>query len=153
MYSIREARPQDIPAIEEHCRKQNERDGTNYPVPRIFDESWRWMPNIALAMVIVDEKGEVQQAAIYERTVEQLLFGCEPKATAQLHKEIEGVFYLLRQRGYEGVHCFVPKQVELPVSKPLEKVGFKRDDWRLAHYFKDLTEEEANVEKPTGTSI
>jgi len=145
MYSIREARPQDVPAIEEHCRKQNERDKTSYGVPQIFDGYGRLMPNIALALVVCDGE-EVKQGVIYERTVEQLLYGCDPHATAQLHKEIEGVFYLLRRKGYTGAHCLVPKMVVIPVEKPLQKVGFQRDDFRLAHFYKalDIQEEAAN---------
>jgi hypothetical protein len=141
-YSIRVMRPQDIPEVERHCRLQNERDGTSYGVPEIFDESWRISPNIPVSLVIVDGDNVVQ-GVVVERTAELLLFGTEPRATAELHKHIEGLFYVLRQKGYSGLHCFVPKQVEIPIAKPLEKAGFVRDDFRLSHYFKNLQEPDA----------
>ena len=137
-YHIRQAEPRDVPAIAEQHRLQNERDGTKYPMPELFDGRGRLMPNIALALAICDGE-EVRQGVWFEKGLEMLLAGCDPKATAQLHKEIENVWYLLRKQGYTGVHCFVPKQVVLPVEKPLKKVGFERDDFRLAHLFKDLT--------------
>jgi hypothetical protein len=139
MYSIRVMRPQDIPEVERRHAEQNQRDGTSYPLPQIFDESWRWMPNIALALTVLDGE-EIKQGVVFERACEMLLFGCDPKATATLHKQIESAFYLLGQKGYGVVHCFVPKQVVVPVEKPLQKVGFVRDDFRLAHFCKDLTE-------------
>lgn len=139
-YQIRQAVPSDVPAIREHCRQQNERDGTNYPVPQIFDEYGRLMPMIALALVIVDESGAVQQGVVFEKHVEMELFGCDPKATATLRKEIEAAFYLLRQQGYQTAHTFIPKQVVIPIERPLRKVGFMRDDFRLAHFCRDLTQ-------------
>ena len=138
-YSIRVMRPQDIPAIERKHIEQNEHDGTNYPLPQIFDESWRWMPNIALALTIFEDD-EIKQGVVFERGCEMLLFGRDPKATATLHKQIESSFYLLQQKGYGVIHCFVPKVAVIPVEKPLKDVGFKRDDFRLAHFCKDLTE-------------
>jgi hypothetical protein len=139
MYRIRLMEPRDIPEVERLHALQNERDGTNYPLTRVFDEYGRTMPNVALALTILDDE-EVRQGVVFERGCEMLLSGCDPKATAQLHKEIEAAFYLLRQKGYSVVHCFVPKQVVLPVEKPLKKVGFERDDFRLVHFLKDLTE-------------
>src|SRR5271166_5843556 len=117
-YRIRAATPDDVPQIAARHQAQNQRDGTNYPMPKIFDVLGRLMPNIALAFVVTDtskkEGEEVLQGVVFERQCEMLLFGCDPHATAQLHKEIEACFYLLRMKGYETVHCLVPKQVVIP---------------------------------------
>lgn len=146
-FRIRAAQPDDVSAIAEHHQIQNARDGTDYPMPVIFDVLGNLMPNIALAFVIMDESDKVIQGVVFERQCEMLLFGCDPHATAQLHKEIEGAFYLLRRKGYETVHCLVPKQVVIPVEKPLKKVGFERNDFRLAHFTKDLTMPERETQQ------
>jgi len=139
MYRIRQMEPRDVPAVRQLHDEQNRRDGTSYPLTVVFDEFYRVMPNVALALVVLDGD-QVKQGVVFERTVEMMLSGCDPRATAQLHKDIEAAFYLLRKRGYNGVHCLVPKDVVIPVEKPLTKVGFERDDCKIAHFFKDLTE-------------
>ena len=146
MYRIRLMEPRDVPAVERLHAEQNARDHTDYPLTQVFDESFRVLPNVALALVVLDGD-EVKQGVVFERGCEMLLSGCDPKATAELRKQIGSAFFLLRQRGYSGVHCFVPKQVVLPIEKPLEKVGFVRDDFRLAHFLKDLTLVEAEEEE------
>jgi len=147
-YRIRIAHPGDVPAIAERYREQNERDGTNYPLPEIFTPAGKLAPMVALALVIEDEDGVVQQGIVFEKAVEMMMFGCDPKATAFYRREIAGSFYLLRQQGYEVVHCFVPKQVVLRAERPLERVGFARDDFRLAHFCKDLRLDEPEMETP-----
>lgn len=137
-YRIRQMEPRDIPAVQILHDAQNKRHATNYPLTQVFDIYGRLMPNVALALVVLDGE-EVRQGVVFERCVEMMLAGCDPKATATLHKEIEGAFYLLRQKNYETVHCLVPKTVIIPVEKPLEKVGFERIDFRLGHFIKDLT--------------
>ena len=143
-YTVREARPSDVPQIEQRHREQNERDGTNYPLTPIFDECGRYMPNVELALVIVDGD-TVCQAAIFEKQVEMMLAGCDPKATAQLRREIDGAFYLLRKKGYTSTHTLIPKALlgekgnPGPIEKALVSVGFESIDDRLAHFYKDLT--------------
>lgn len=138
-YRIREMEVRDMEAIQKLHDEQNRRQGTNYPLTNPFDEAWRRRARIPLALTILDGE-EVKQGVTFECTaVEMMLAGCDPRATAQLHKEIEAAFYLLRSMGFEVVHTFVPKDVVIPIEKPLEKVGFKRDDFKLAHFAKDLT--------------
>lgn len=144
-YRIRQMEPRDIPAVAALHEAQNKRDGTNYPLPKVFDDFYRLMPNVALALTVLDGE-EVRQGIVLERACELLLFGCDPKATATLHKEIEGVWYLLRQKGYEAVNCFVPKRVVLPIEKPLKDVGFERNDFRLAMFQKDLRPKEEDTD-------
>ena len=141
-YTLRAAEPRDVPEIEERCREQNKRDGTSYPVPPIFDVLGMQLPHIAFAGVIEDEHGNVLQGVVMEVNPEMSLFGCAPEATATLRKEIEGVFYLLRKQGFSVVHTFIPKDVVIPIEKPLVKVGFVRDDFKFAHFMKDLTQDE-----------
>jgi hypothetical protein len=140
-YRIRLMDPADVPVLKELHREQNERDGTNYPLTEVFDpDSHAQKPNIPLALVILSGD-EVRQGATFEaRTAEMMLVGCDAKATATLHRQIGSAFDILRGRGFVGVHCFVPKQVVDSAQKPLEDVGFKRDDEQLAHFYLDLTE-------------
>ena len=137
-YRIRLTEMRDIPYIEELHRQQNERDGTNYPLTQVFDEHGYQMTNVVLSVVIVDEADKVHQGVIFERGVEMMLSGCDAEATAQLEKQINGLWYLLRQKGYSNVHCLVPKDMVIPIEKPMKRVGFQRDDFKLAHFYKSL---------------
>ena len=144
-YTIRFMEPRDVPAVQKLHDEQNRRDGTNYPLTQVFNEFFDVMPNVAMALVICDGD-EVKQGVVFERGCEMLLSGCDPKATATLHKKIGRCFDYLRRKHYPVVHCFIPKQVVLPTEKPLKDVGFVRDDFRLAHFLKDLTLVERNEE-------
>lgn len=157
MYRIRLMEPRDVPAIQKLHDAQNKRDGTNYPLTKVFDESWRRRWHVPLGLTVLSGE-EVRQGAAFECSagiqpsapaVEMMLSGCDPKATAQLHKEIRSAFYLLRSMGFEVVHCFIPKDVVIPVEKPLKDVGFVRDDGKFAHFMKELTEDEPD-EAPEG---
>lgn len=157
-YRIRSATPKDIPEIAARHREQNERDGTSYPMPEIYDMNGKHKPNVPLALVTVDGE-EVKQGVVFERApiisvdvsaVEMSLFGKDPKATAQLEREISNAFYLLRSMGYHVVHSFVPKQVVIPIEKPFRRAGFERDDFRLAHFLMDLTKNEEGERSPDG---
>src|SRR5579863_6852099 len=108
-YRIRLMEPGDVPAVQKLHREQNERDGTNYPMAQIFDAEGRKNPNIPIALSITRDD-EVRQGATVERAAELMLFGCDPRATAELRKQIHGVFYLMAKKGYTGLHCMVPKR-------------------------------------------
>jgi hypothetical protein len=47
--------------------------------------------------------------------------------------------------GFEVVNTMVPKDVLIPIEKPLKDVGFYRLDGRLALFQKDLTIKEEEV--------
>lgn len=142
-YHIRKMEPRDISAVQKLHDEQNRRDGTDYPLTPVFNEFYEFMPNVGLALVVCDGE-EVKQGVVFEASVEMMLSGCDPKATAQLHKEIQGCFYLLAAKGFTSAHCFVPKDVVIPVEKPLKKVGFEPTP-RLVHFIKDLRPIEEEV--------
>jgi hypothetical protein len=135
-YHIRLMEPRDLPAVQRLHEEQNRRDGTNYPLTPVFDESYRLMPNVALALVICNGE-EVTQGVVFETSVEMMLSGCDPRATAELHNQIGACFCLLAEKGFTSAHCFVPKDVVIPVEKPLKRVGFVSTP-RLVHFIKDL---------------
>jgi hypothetical protein len=144
-YRIRLMEPRDVPAVQALHDAQNARDHTSYPLTQVFDESFRRLPNVALALVVLDG-AEIKQGVVFETSVEMMLSGCDPKATAELHNQIGACFDLLREKGFTSVNCWVPKAVVLPVEKPLKKVGFERDDFRMAHFLKDLREQPEGTE-------
>lgn len=147
MYRIRLMEPRDLAAIEKLHDQQNQRDGTDYPLTPVFEDCWRQRKQVPLALTTLKGEEVIQGTTFESTAVEMMLSGCDPRATAQLHKEIQAAFYLLRSMGFEVVHCFIPKQVVIPVEKPLKDVGFVRDDFRLAHFMKDLTAPDTHTEE------
>jgi hypothetical protein len=133
--TVRNAEPRDVPAIEARHREQNQRDGTNYPLPKLFDEQGKLMPNIDLALVI-EQDGEVLQGIVFEHISEMQCYGCDPRATAVGRHDIDGAMYLLQSQGIKVALCAVPLKVVGPVSKPLNKAKFKRRD-DLAHFYRE----------------
>ncbi len=120
---LREMTAADLPALSERLAEQNERDGTSYGLPEIFDADGRRQASIALALVACDtETGEVMQGHIYERTVEQMSFGISPEATVCSMHEQEAVFFLLREKGYRDLHVLVPNQRVEDMRHGLEKI-------------------------------
>ncbi len=134
---LRPARPTDMEAIERFHREQNERDGTSYPLTRIFNADGSLARNVAVALV-GEQNGEPKQALYVERTAEMLFAGCDPKATAFARRDADALCAVLAWQGYTGLHCAVPVALAEAIRKPLEKAGFERTDDRLAHFFRDL---------------
>jgi hypothetical protein len=121
--TLREMLPADLPAVLERVREQNERDGTSYPLPLVFDEKGQRLPNIALALVAVDiETGRVEQGLTVERTCELMLFGTNAKATVCSMHESEAIWYLLRERGLRDVHILVPPERTKDMQHGLESI-------------------------------
>jgi hypothetical protein len=129
---LREMTPADIPAVQRRLKEQNNRDGTSYSIPRIFDERGQRLRNIPLALVAVSiETGEVVQGHVWENTVEQTCYGTDPEATVCSMHEQEAVLYMLRERGYRDLHILVPPERAPQMQHGLEKIygmsatGFK----------------------------
>jgi hypothetical protein len=130
--------PADVPAVEEKLREQNARDSTSYSLPSVFDETGRRLPNIALALVAVDEEtGEVAQGHIWEQTVEQMTFGIDPKATVCSMHEQEAVLYMLRNRGFRDMHILVPAERVEQMQHGLEKI-YGMSATGLTHFYRML---------------
>lgn len=140
--SLRLAKPLDWPTILRLHQEQNERDGTSYPHPELFDGNGDFLSGIALALVGVRD-GKVMQSIVFEsRCVEMSLYGCDPTATAYSRRDIHAAQYILENKGFVGINTFVPKVVVTSIEKPLKKAGFKRNDDVLAHFFREFTLQE-----------
>ena len=144
--SLRQATPQDWPAIQQLHREHQAAQGTNYELPNLFG------PAIAIALVGVEDPGAQSgqheahgtgggaiRNCIYVETIAELRFvGCDPKATAFGRREIEGLCYVLKLQGFRWLECFVPRTLKKMIQKPLRRAGFDCVDRELAHFAKDL---------------
>ncbi len=138
--TLRPARPSDMIHIERFHRLQNERDGTSYPIPRIFKPNGTLYDSVPVALVGVEEGGnDIPVGSIYvERRAELMFAGCDPKLTAFARRDIDGLLGVLTWLGYQGIHCDVPVALTEEIRKPLEKAGFTQTDDRLAHFFREV---------------
>jgi hypothetical protein len=137
--TLRQATPQDWPAIQRLHVAHQAAQGTNYELPNLFG------PAIAIALVGVDPgphgtgEGGAIRNCIYVETIAELRFvGCDPKATAFGRREIEGLTYVLKLQGFRWLECFVPRPLKKMIQKPLQRAGFTCVDRELAHFAKDL---------------
>jgi hypothetical protein len=130
--TLREAVPEDWPAIVKLHMEHQAAQGTNYELPYLFS------PQIAIALVGVDEAGTIHNCVYIETIAEMRFVGCSAKATAFSRREIEGVAYVLRLRGFRWLECFVPRKLKRMIQKPLRRAGFDCVDRELAHFAKDL---------------
>jgi hypothetical protein len=130
--TLREAVPEDWPAIVKLHLEQQAAQGSNYELPYLFN------PQIAIALVGVDAMGTIRNCVYVETIAEMRFVGCDPKATAFSRREIEGLAYVLKLRGFRWLECFVPRKLKRMIQKPLRKAGFDCVDRELAHFAKDL---------------
>jgi hypothetical protein len=136
---LRPATPLHLPFIRKFHVEQNERDGTSYPLPLIFDKHGVLTDQVPVALVgIPDGEDDPVQAIWIERRAELMFAGCDPKATAFARRDIEGLAAVLSWLGYHGIHCDVPIGLAEVIGKPLDRAGFSRNDERLAHFYRDL---------------
>ncbi len=139
---LREMLPSDVPVVEERLREQNERDGTSYGLPKIFDEHGIRLPNIPLALVAVDtETNEVIQAHLWEQTVEQTSYGISSRATLCSMEEFDAIVFLLRARGYRDMHTLVPAEVAPKLEHGFDK-HCHMSATGLTHFYRLLDPEE-----------
>jgi hypothetical protein len=139
---LRPATPDDLPSICRFHAEQNERDGTSYPLPVLFDKDGKLTDRAPVVLVGCEEGSDVPVQAIWvERRAELMFAGCDnPKATAFARRDIDGLAGMLSWLGYSGLHCDVPIEWADAIGRPLDKAGFSRNDDHLAHFFKDLRE-------------
>lgn len=137
--------PSDIPAVEERLRAQNERDGTSYSLPQVFDEKGRRLPRIPLALVAVDiDSGDVVQGYVWEATLELMTFGTNARATVMSAEDQDAAFYLLRERGYRDFHTLVPAERVSQMEHFMER-RYRMSATGLTHFYRllDPAENEA----------
>lgn len=139
-YRMRTMWPKDIPILLPLHAKQNERDGTDYALPRMFDELGHLDSNIALALSVTRDREPIQGVYFAARTVEMMFAGCNPRATLYSAGEIDYVRYTLRKLKYEAIRTLVPLPLADQLQRPLEEAGFIRTDHRFAHFYQELKE-------------
>jgi hypothetical protein len=137
-YKMRSMRPSDVPILLPLHVEQNLRDGTSYPLPRMFDEQGKLDRNIALAISMTKDDEPIQGVYFGARTVEMMFVGCNPKATLYSAREIASVRYALRAMKYEAIHTLIPKALVGVLQRPLEDAGFKRLDERFAYFYQEI---------------
>lgn len=142
---MRHMHPSDVARVEHLARVQNRRDGTSYPVPQVFDESGKQIDNAPLALVVTNDENEIVQAHVFQRTIEMCSFGGSQESLEFSLETIDQVCYLLSRKGYTDMHVQVPLQKHRKLSplgkviqKALAKIGFTRDDHRMAHNYREL---------------
>ena len=142
------AGPGDMETIDDLCREQNRRDGTDYAPPRCFTADWsgpeapvwRPNPNVPLALKLVGG-GAIRAAYCFERGLEFQSFGGGARETALALRELPAALYLLEQQGYEGFHARIPRAIVDQWERSLGKrLRMHRDDDRLAHFYRRLRE-------------
>jgi len=140
--TLREMTPADIPAVQWRLEEQNNRDGTSYFLPRIFNEKGQRLRNIPLALVAASIKtGEVIQGHVFENTLEGMTFGIDPEATVCSMREHPAVLYLLREKGYRDLHILVPRQRAPQMQHGLEKI-YGMSATGMTHFYRLLDPEE-----------
>lgn len=139
---LRPATPADLPFIRRFHAEQNKRDGTSYPIPAFFDGDGKLTDRAPVVLVgCIEGTDEPVQALWVERRMELMFAGCDnPKATAFAQRDSEALAGILSWLGYSGLYCDVPIALAEAIGKPLVRAGFKRNDDRLAHFYKDLRE-------------
>lgn len=139
---VRNMQPKDLIPLWRFAAAQNRRDGTNYPVPEVFDLNelsptfGQLLQNVPLALV-TERDGRVRQANIFLRTIEVMGFGGGREDMEFSAAHIPMAMDLLCRRGYEDAHTFIPKiRLSEAHSKLLQKHGLARLDNRLAHFYR-----------------
>lgn len=137
---LRNALPDDVAIIEKMNRIQNQRDGTNYPIPPFFNSDGSLRASIPVAL-IGHLNGMTSNALYVQRTGELMFAGCDPKATAFARRDIDALATLLTWQGYGDLYCHVPESRVKSIRKPLEAAGFDNIMERkipLVTFYKDL---------------
>lgn len=134
--------PADVPLVQRLLVEQNERDGTSYGLPVLFDAQGRRLQRIPLALVAEDEHTHrVEQATVWEQTLEMTSYGTNPRATACTMREQGGFIHLLRERGYRDMHTFVPMERVEQIGGGLDRI-LKMKGTGLTHFYRMLDPEE-----------
>jgi hypothetical protein len=134
--TIRDATPEDWPAIQAFHVEQQRRQHTRYELPDLFANR-KQFPVIHVG---VDESGAIRQCYYCEAVAELRFVGCDPRATAFAQREADGLAYVLRLMGFRYLECFVPRKLKKAIRKPLKRARFKNKDRQLSYFSRDLRE-------------
>jgi hypothetical protein len=133
---VQNVTPADVPEMWELCRRDNERLGTDFVVPRIFDDNDRQLANVPLA-IKVTHRGRIVQGHIFERQAELLSFGADARGTALGLPALAFAERVLAGMGYRGFHALVALAQVGPWYSALgQRLNMQRDDERLAHFYR-----------------
>lgn len=141
--TVRMMEPRDLPRIWRAAAAQNRRDGTNYPVPPIFDldpqspRHGQLLPSVALALT-TEVNGRVRMGHVFLRTVEEMSFGGGKEEMEFSGAHIPLALEILRDKGYRELHVLVPKNRTRGLRRLLTAKGMRRIDRRFAHWFRGL---------------
>jgi hypothetical protein len=135
--------PEDQGAVDHLCRQQNQRDGTDYAPPRLYvvgEDGLDPNPNVALGFKVV-RNGRIVQAHVFERSLELMTFGSDPRAMALSLKELPAAIVLLKRQKYEGFHTRIGRGFLDQWERSLvDRLRIKQDDQRLAHFYRPFQE-------------
>ena len=144
---LREMVAADVPVLLEKLREQNQRDGTSYAMPQVFDRAGNRLPRIPLALTAVDlETGEPVQGHVWETTLEHMTFGTDAAATVASMHEQDAVFWMLREKGYRDEHIFVPLAQAPLMEHGLDRILGMQDTGRVLKHFYRLLDPADNDE-------
>jgi hypothetical protein len=130
---FRNATQEDWPRLQELHREQQTAQGTKYELPDILSGH-----PFTLVIVGEDSAGVIQQCFYIEATAELRFIGCNPKATALSQREANQLCYWLKLLGFRWLECFVPKQFQKAIAKPLRRAGFTYKGKELAYFTRDM---------------
>lgn len=135
--------PRDLPRVWRAAAAQNRRDGTNYPVPQIFEmdegsEDFGCLKQNVVLALVTEIDGRVRQGHIFLRAVEEMSFGGGAEVMEFSGEHIPMALDILRRRGYDSLHVLVPHRRVDDLREMLELQGLNRIDHRLAHFFRSF---------------
>jgi len=131
-------RPEDVPAIWQLALEQNERNGTDIGVPRLFDDRNRLLPSIPLALKQVIN-GRIVQAHIFECQPELLTFGHHRRGAELSLRDLPAAMWFLETKGFTGFHALAPIRNLGQWEKIWgNRLNLVRDDARVAHYYRSF---------------
>lgn len=129
---FRNAVPEDWPSLQQLHADQQAVQGTNFELPSLFSKQF------PIVIVGSDDAGVIRQCFYVESVAELRFIGCDPKATALSQREADALCYWLKLLGFRWLECFVPKQFQRAISKPLRRAGFEYKGKELAYFSRDL---------------
>jgi hypothetical protein len=134
---IRSLEPRDMARLLELHAAQNRRDGTRYPLPRMFNPQGGLDPDIALALA-VERRQRLTQGIYFQTMAEMCFAGCDARSTLEVGREANAIGYTMRALGYTRVRCDIPHVRVGELEESLLAARFRRSDHEFASFFLDL---------------
>lgn len=129
--------PRDVPRLVQLNAEQNRRDGTLYPLPRMFRPDGRPDDNIAMALS-VERRGRLRQGIYFQSKIAEMCFAGADRGATEWARGETGVFYALKIMGYEGIRCLIPHAHAEQLSPLMEEAGFRPTNPTFASFYREL---------------